>query len=416
MRVSAATSLICQLCGHEAPLAANFSPCPACASKGRQALLEVSYDYQRIKESGADFLQRATTFWDYAPLLPVQESAHQISLGEGNTPLVPSRSIQRRYGYANVFIKNETVNPTFSHKDRFQSVAISKGRELGCSRTVTSSTGNHGVSAAAYAAAADMACLVFYPPETSQSMLYLTAMHGARAVVTRWEAREAMVTHMVAERGWYPSVSYSPRPIYNPYGVEGYKTVAYELARQLDGVPDKVLVPVASGNILYGIWKGFRELHELGVVDRLPEIFACHASGANPLEVSFQQGLQEVVTLDAPFSIATSTMEKTAERHALASLYQSGGGVVSVADEEILQALFDLGREGILVEPSSALSVACAKRMIETGRLRETERVVCVVTSALAKWPEVLAEQAPKPYRIGPGIDHLEALLAKFES
>jgi threonine synthase len=353
--------------------------------------------------------------WQYAALLPIVQAADIVSIGEGNTPLLPSRQFADAHGYANVYLKMESLNPTWSHKDRYNAVGISMARALGYKRIVTGSTGNHGVSAAAYAAAAGLGCVVFYPPETPRALLSLTSSYGATTVVTGWDARQMMVTTLT-RRGWYPAASWMPGRVHNPYSIEGYKTLAFEVVRDLGRVPDKVLIPVAAGNTLYGMWKGFRELRELGLASRTPQIVACHAAGANALEVSFKEGRDDVVVLEQAFSIATSTRERTAGRQALESVRESGGTVVSVTDEAIVHALKETARRGLSIETASAIPIACVTEMISDGQLRRDETAVCIVTSAGIKWPDTLSEMSPPPLRIGVTEADLMSVIPRLEA
>jgi len=343
--------------------------CPACGEA-----LEVVYEY------GSDIEDPAGTgIWRWAPLLPVEEPHHRISLGEGNTPLLRLAGLP-----ANLWFKNETANPTWSFKDRFHAVSLSAARMLGYRTVVASTTGNHGVSAAAYAAAAGMRCVIFCHRESPRLQRRMMQLYGALAVVM--EPRQAALEAAVRDRHCWPSTTMAPLPVANAYGVEGYKTIAYEIWRQLGRVPDHVICPIAAGDALYGPWKGFCELRQLGFTDRVPAMHGAQAAGCNPYVRSFRERLDHVVDHPDPRSIALSIRDETGGWPALQAIYDSGGSALEASDDETLTALRRLAAAGILVEPASAVTAACA---LAAG-FPADQTVVCLLTGSGAKWPETL--------------------------
>jgi threonine synthase len=375
----------------------------------------VEYDYDRIGAGLDDqfWVERGRSIWQYAALLPTGVEGAELSLGEGNTPLIPARSIGARIGLERLYFKNESVNPTWSHKDRCHAVSIAIARALGYRRVVTSSTGNHGASAAAYACRAGLEALVLCPPETSPALVHLIQGYGARVIVTEWDAREEFGRWLVADDGWYPATTMDPEFSFhpNPFGAEGYKTIAYELVRDLGAVPDRVFVPCAGGDTLYGIWKGFEEQRRLGLIDRLPRMYGCQPAGANALELTLQHGGDASVVLDHPSSIATSVRERSVGLHAVEVVRASRGGAPTATDEEILEAMRWLGTEGFVVEPASALPLACVAALAQTGDLDPAEVVVCLLTAAGIKWPDVLAQLARRPAYVEPTVEALRGFL-----
>lgn len=359
---------------------------------------------------------RGDSLWQYRPLLPLPDDAVPVSLGEGQTPLHASETLRRMHGHTGIFLKNESVNPTWSHKDRYHSVAVSMARAFGFSRLVTASTGNHGISAAAYASRAGIESVVMFASATSPVMWQLAGLYGAHAMVTSFDGREALMDELARRPGWYPAGGFGGTGPGDPFGVEGYKTIAYEVIRQLSGVPDLVLVPVGSGNLLYGVWKGFQDARAVAMTDRTPRMVACHAAGANVLERALQQGSDDVPQLPDAFSVATSTREKTAGRYALRAVKASSGFAVSVSEDEILDAVRLLGTEGICAETASAISVASAIRLLRQGALDADQRVVCTVTSAGVKWPELLPEVSRPPRRMLAASADLDRLLSQIEA
>jgi threonine synthase len=380
--------------------------------------LEVHYEPKAVDRTAAQswMSTRGDSLWQYRPLLPLPEGEPSVSLGEGQTPLHASETLRRTYGHAGIFLKNEGVNPTWSHKDRYHSVSVSMAKAFGFSRLVTASTGNHGISAAAYAARAGIQCVVMFASETSPVMWQLAGLYGAQAVVTSFDGRETLMDALARRPGWYPASGFGGDGPGDPFGIEGYKTIAYEVIRQLDGAPDLVLVPVGGGNLLYGIWKGFQDARAIGMTHETPHMVACHAAGANVLERALREGRDDVPQMPDAFSVATSTREKGAGLHALRAVRASGGFAISVSEDEILDAVRLLGAEGICAETASAISVASAIRLLRQGQLGADQRIVCIVTSAGVKWPEVLPEVSRPPKRMLAAPADLDTFLEQIEA
>ena len=383
----------CRKCGYRTELGKHFSGCPACKEKGIWSPLEVTYDYGALKPEFEMELKSAgkRSVWNFASLLPV-ETQFQITLGEGGTPLLKSRFIGEKFGMENLYLKNEGANPTAAHKDRFQSVSVSMALQLGYHGVTTVSTGNHGASMSAYAAAGNIVSKVFCPPETSALIRNLIKLYGGEVVTAEWEDRPILMKRQIEQNNWYPSTLLEPEipDTSNPYGLEGYKTIAYEIFQQLGKVPEYIIVPAARGDTVYGVWKGFEELHLMGFSEKVPRVCACQPRGANSLEISFEENLQYVVTLKKPYSVATSTMEASSGYHALFAVRQSHGMALSVTDEEIIDAMKLLGREGLCIEAASAQTVACAIKLKQQGVLRKSDVVISLLTSTCLKWPDFL--------------------------
>lgn len=378
--------LKCRTCSKEYPLGAYFTGCPDCADQGRVGPLEVTYDYESLRRRGVlQTWAKPDGVWTFSELLPLAPGQTPISLAEGGTPLIRMRCARGR-----LWIKDETRNPTGAHKDRFHSVAVSMARVLGIAKVTASTTGNHGTSLAAYAAKAGMQCLIFCDVRSPAVLRQAMQVYGAR--VATLSKRQQHLEWLVRERGWYPSTAMTPMPVATPYGVEGYKTIAYEIFVQLGArVPARVIVPVAVGDILYGPWKGFRELRGLGADVALPRMHAVQAAGCDPIVQGFKGRAKQVPIHPSPRTIATSIADETAAAVSLETLYESGGTAERVTDDEIVDAMRALAMEGIIAEPAGAASIAAALAMQRRGELHPDEDVVCIVTGAGIKWPDGLA-------------------------
>ena len=375
------------------------------------AALTVAYDYQAI---AADLNVEAWHrtghgIWRFDALLPIRDPADQISLGEGNTALVRPRKVCETTGLSNLFIKNETTNPTWAFKDRFHASSVSMAKSLGFTRITASTTGNHGASAAAYAAASGMdSCIILCHPESSMLQRDMIALYGGHAFVL--ENRFKYLDSLIRDYDYYPSTTMTPMPTGTPYGIEGYKTIAFEIYVQLGGrIPDRMYCPIAAGDALYGPWKGFNEIRTLGLSDWNPVMHGVQPAGCNPYVQSFRQGRRDVIVHPDPGSIALSIRDDTGGPLALRAIYDSGGDATDVTEDEIIEAVRLLASSGYLVEPSSAASVAGAIKAARAGYLASDETVVCLVTGSGAKWPEVMAELSGREAPVEPTLDEIKA-------
>jgi threonine synthase len=403
-RVNSAQSwLECLRCEHRAPVDQSGA-CTSCAG-----VLEVKYS--AVENADAAALRSGSAepggIWRWRGLLPVLGAPDTlVSLGEGDTPLLRSSLDGRE-----MWLKYEGKNPTHSFKDRFQAVSISAAAALGSQRVVCASTGNHGVAAAAYAARAGLQCVVLAHEEAPLAHLDAMRDFGALPVSVPPGERSALLARLV-ESGWYPSTTFWPFPKANPYGIEGYKTIAFELSEQLGGeaaARAHVFVPVGGGDSVYGIFKGFLELFRLGVLSRLPRMYACQPEGAAPLVAAQQHNADDVPHVEARPSLALSIREADTGNHALQAIRKSGGRAVGVADASIVSAVGRLANTGLAVDPASAASVAGALAALDQGLLGDDGPVVCVLTASGARWPrpdgwlprgaQVAAGSADQAYR-----------------
>ena len=379
--------LRCVGCGAETPLGAEFEGCSRCRRSGEPQPVEVVYDYPAL--AFPDFGAGANGqrgLWRFRALLPLPSGEDPVTLAEGDTPLAELPTP----GPGRIWLKDETRNPTGTFKDRFHSVSVSMARHLGFSKVTAATTGNHGTSLAAYAARGERRCLVFCDPAASDLHRQLMQLFGARVVTLANRAQH--LAWLVRERGWYPSTSASPLPVSTPYGVEGYKTIAYEVVHQLGRVPALVFAPVAGGDSLYGVWKGFWELQRLGVAAAVPRMIAVQSSGCDPLVEAFRRGERRVGVHPSPHTIATSIGDETGGPLALKAVYDSGGSAIAVSDADIIDAVRRLAATGIAVEPASAASFAAALAAQSAGGLGEDQDAVCLLTGALARWPDALKQ------------------------
>ena len=330
----------------------------------------------------------------FRDLLPVTGTVH--SLGEGDTPLVPLDRAGESVGVTQLWVKDESRNPTWSYKDRLAAVAVSVAAEQGADTVVVSSTGNHGAAIAAYAARAGLRCAVMTLASVPLAMKVLMQSYGAQVVafeqpVDRWTVMSAGIR----ERGWVPMSGWvNPPSGSNPYGIDGYKTIAYELVEQLAGGPDVIVAPVAYGDGITGLLRGFEDLSALGLIDRIPRIIAAEPHG--PIAAALA-GTE--VTPPAEPSVAFSIAAVTPSWQGIDTVRRSGGGAETATNEQIMAAQATLAAtEGYFPEPSTAITYAVLPALLARGLVRHDERVVLLGTSTGLKDVDSTAAQlAPVP-------------------
>lgn len=411
-------SLRCIDCGREYAPEALISACTECGRRGFGfGLLDPTYDYDKICETlnKRVLARRKPSVWKYKELLPVSDGFKVVSLNEGGTPLVKCETLNREMGINNLYIKNETVNPTFSFKDRAFTVIISRALEKGVKTVAAVSDGNAGASAAAYSAKAGIACYIFSPAFSVSSKVVQMTMYGARVFSVKGSLLEAgiLVLEACNKYGWF---NITTAKVLNPYQTEGHKTLAYEVCQQLGWrAPDWVIAPVSSGDSLGAIWKGFKEFHRLRFINNLPRMVGVQGEGAAPLVKAFESNKQfyEIEPFE-PTTIADALcIGAVPGPWPMNALKESSGYAVAVSDDMILQAQKWLAaREGIFIEPSSAVTIAGLQKLLRQGVIDKNETVVCVATGSGLKVMEVAAQVCKKPVQIAPDMSELEKALA----
>jgi len=390
---AASWGLVCHLCGESFAMAPMVFGCPNCTRRNKIGVLDLtfapSYGVQPLDERHGFGVSR------YLDLLPAGNQSDWISLGEGGTPLVPSRHIGPALGLSRLYFKNEAANPTGSFKDRFVCVSINVARHFGFEKVVTTSTGNLGVSVAAYAAACGMDCAIVLPHEAPPAIVEELRRFGAQVFMTTLARRIHVFEEIARSGAWFPIFATFQRPVQNPFGIDGYKTFAYELIEQLGAAPQMVLFPCARGNGLYGAWKGFREALLYGWSLAAPAMVACQPVGSNSLEVSLARQSKHSIELPRAASIAKSAAEVVASDHALVALRESGGWAVSVTDDDIQSATEDLLHEGLSIETSAALPIAGLKQLVRRNLVPRDAAVVCVLTASGLRWSVTPPKEAP---------------------
>jgi threonine synthase len=316
----------------------------------------------------------------YASYLPITDRTPRLTLGEGGTPLVRARSLERETGVPEIWLKVEGQNPTGSFKDRGMVVAVAKALEQGARMVLCASTGNTAASAAAYAARAGMSCTVILPAgQVAAGKLAQAIAHGAHVVAVRGPFDAALaVVRALAEQGEATLVN-----SVNPDRLEGQKTAAFEICEALGEAPDALFIPVGNAGNITAYWKGFVEAARSGMARHRPRMYGYQAEGAAPLvsgkPVAEPQTLATAIRVGNPASW----------KGAVAARDESGGAIDAVSDAEILDAYSFLARcEGVFAEPASAAAIAGLRKRVRANELGGAKRVVCVLTGNGMKDPD----------------------------
>ncbi|MDZ7265718.1 MAG: threonine synthase [candidate division KSB1 bacterium] len=366
----------CELCGCGAPLFACYDIAAA-----------------RRHWSKADLLHAPASLWRYAPMLPVLEDKHRISLGEGWTPLLPVERLAAQFGLAHLWIKDESPNPTASFKARGMSLAISRARELGVQQVAVPSAGNAGSAVAAYAAAAGMPAYVFMPKDVPAAFRHECEFYGAHL-----ELVEGLITDCAkqvlagkATQGWFDLST-----LKEPYRVEGKKTMGYELAEQFDWqLPDVIIYPTGGGTGLIGMWKAFDELEGLGWIGaRRPRMVAVQSQGCAPIIRAFEKGLDYAPEWPHAATVASGLRVPRAvgDFLMLHILRASHGTAVAVAEDAIAPATRAYSRAtGIFFCPEGAAALEAARMLAAAGWIKPQERVVVFNTGSGLKYADALS-------------------------
>ncbi len=403
------SGLRCRECGRTYPAEA-LHVCDFCFGP-----LEVTYDYERVAATiGRARIERGPrTIWRYADLLPVADP-HPVDLGAGFTPLVRADRLAAELGLGELWIKDDTANPTGSFKDRVVSVALTKARQLGFKVAACASTGNLANSVAAHAARAGMDSVVLIPHDLERAKVTMTSVYGGRvfAVEGSYDDVNRLCAELTSEQPEWAFVNVNVRTYY----AEGSKTLAFEVAEQLGWrAPDHVVVPIGSGSQLTKVAKGFQELWQVGLLDEEPSVrvSGAQADGCSPVATAFAEGTDAIRPVK-PHTIAKSlAIGNPADGwYALDAIRKSGGSCASVTDGEVLDGIRLLARtEGIFAETAGGVTVATLARLAGQGIIRSDERVVAMVTGHGLKTVEALSDVVGPTATIAPTLESFDAAM-----
>ncbi|MFY1634505.1 threonine synthase [Solwaraspora sp. WMMB335] len=404
---SPARALICRGCGADYPLAAQHA-CFECFGP-----LEVAYDPAAIaRVTRADIEAGPANIWRYAPLLPAgQDPATRVSLDPGLTPLVCADALAQEVGLrAPLWVKDDSANPTHSFKDRVVSVALTAARTLGFSRFACASTGNLANSVAAHAARAGVPSIVFIPGDLEPGKIVTTAVYGGELVAIDGSYDDVnRLCSELTETDEFEDTAFVNVNV-RPYYAEGSKTLGYEVAEQLGWrIPEQVVIPMASGELLTKVDKAFTELVEIGLVEAPANgwrVFGAQSAGCNPIATALHAGTDTIVPVK-PTGIAKSLNigDPAAGLYAIEAVRRTGGWMDYADDDEIRAGIRLLARTtGVFAETAGGVTVAVLKKLVDSGRLDPAAETVVYNTGEGLKTIDAVAGQVGPTHRVKPSL------------
>ncbi len=381
------THLECAACGleHEAQRLHNL-----CRECGKPLL--VRYDLKRAGQSltKESLNGRRADMWRYREVLPVESDENLVTLGEGWTPLLRTEYLGKKLGLGNLYIKDESQNPTQSFKARGMAAAVSMAKELGARKLAVPSAGNAAGALAAYSARAGLECFIFMPRDTPRANVVECEQTGAQVTLM-----DGLITDCGAEvgrrkeaEGWFEVST-----LKEPYRIEGKKTLGYELAEQLGWtLPDVIVYPTGGGTGLIGMWKAFDEMEKMGWVGpERPRMVTVQAAGCAPIVRAFDEGKRFADEFPNAATVASGLRVPRAIGDFLIidALRESGGTAIAVSDDDLLAATREIGAaEGLFCAPEGAACLPALRKMIAAGQVKPEERVVLFNTGAGVKYLE----------------------------
>ncbi len=408
------TGLRCRECG-EVYLKKLVHACSLCFGP-----LDVTYDYGKIAEvvSKESIACGPPTLWRYRDLLPIEQYASIVDIGVGFTPLLRADNLASELGLKEVYVKNDSVNPTFSFKDRPSSIAVSKAIEFGSPAVGAASTGNLSGAMAAHAAKARLPCFIFIPEGLEISKVAQTLSYGAHIIEVKGTYDQA--NRLATEIALTSNIAFANINV-RPYYVEGSKTLTFEVCEQLGWkAPEHIIIPVASGALLHAAWRGLKELEEVGLIDNWStRISAAQAEGCSPVVQALLKGASEIKPVEKPDTTCKSLAigDPADGYYAIQAVRATKGSGRNPNDKQILEGVKLLAKtEGVFTEPAGGTVVAALKQLVEDGEVERDEQVVLYITGNGLKTQESIASALPKTHRIEPAIESFRGLVNKLQT
>ncbi len=381
------SALRCSQCLKSFPVHVPQSFCVDCSQP-----LVAEYDLDQCSPDQVIDASRAS-MWRYRRLLPVFDESNIVSLGEGNTPLLPLKKSASFWGVSNVWLKEEAGNPTGSFKARGMSMAVSKAREWGISAFCAPTAGNAGSALAAYAAAMGAEAHIYMPLATPEAFRMDCKVMGARVVEVDGSIRDAGIAMQAENTGgkWWDIST-----LKEPFRLEGKKTLGYEIAEQLGwSLPDVILYPTGGGTGLIGIWKAFREMQQMGWITEIPtRMIAVQTQGCRPVVDAFEAGADHCRLFESPAETIANGLrvpKPFGDKLIMKALHESRGTALAVTEEDMLEGIRTFaGREGIFLSPEGAALAAAIPILKDQKLISESDRIVLVNTGSPYKYLENL--------------------------
>mgnify|MGYP003681888742 CR=1 FL=1 len=395
------------MCKKEYKLSEIQYTCPKCGSLG---VLEVNYDYSSFISEQEVPIALEQTMWEYSNFLPISDLKNIPPLKVGGTPLYKNKALAKELQIKDLLIKDDTVNPTSSLKDRASALVVKLALDKGVKAITCASTGNAASSLAGICASVGLKCYIFVPKTAPEAKITQLLMYGAEVFIVDGSYDDAFDLSIEATKrfGWY-----NRNTGYNPFTIEGKKTVSLEIIKQIISnkfnIPDKVFVPVGDGCIISGVYKGFYDLIKVGISKKMPQLIGVQAEGSNAIYLAMKKG--DKIESIKPDTIADSISvgrPRNGEM-AISHIRASNGWVKVVSDEQILNAMSILAkRTGVFAEPAGATAFAGLLKMSREKRLKPDETVFVLVTGSGLKDIDSALKAVKQPHYIKPDINDVE--------
>lgn len=411
------TDLTCVHCGSSFPGAnlvtaeATWMTCPRCGPA--DGILDISYDLDRVEAAwnAQPLASRRLNHWRYAELLPLEPAAVRHDWSVGWTPAIDANRLAKHLGLRQILLKDDGRNPTASFKDRASSVGVAHALQVGAKTIACASTGNAASSLAGHAALAGLPAYIFVPSKAPEPKIAQLQVFGATvfAVKSSYDAAYDLCSQACHKFGWY-----NRNCAINPVLVEGKKTAGLELAEQAasyGGVPDWVAVSVGDGCTIAGIWKGIKQMHELGVVDRLPRLIAAQAEQVKPIAHALEHGSIPPASDGKTIADSIDVHVPRNWRKAVNAIRESNGVVVTASDDAILDAMRLAGRHGVFAEPAAAASLAAVVSAIGSRIIAPHERVLVMITGSGLKDTKNAIRAGGQPIPVEPSVAAVSQVL-----
>ncbi|MCD6515330.1 MAG: pyridoxal-phosphate dependent enzyme [Candidatus Odinarchaeota archaeon] len=377
----------CYNCEYEIPEInyENFI-CPKCGKLMFYSLEKKDLAYLREKMLNLISSRKISSIWSFRDFFPVKRVS-SISLGEGNTPFIHANNLKKQLNVTHLFLKDETKNPTNSFRDRAASLIVSVAKKLKYSKIVCSTNGNMGASIAAYASKARLESIIVVPRNVDYGKLAQIIAFGGN-VITHGDSVDD--TFDFAKKIAIERKAYNATPEFNALAIEGQKTISYEIYMQLGSIPDIMIVPTGSGSSLVSLWKGFRELKILGIIDNMPKFVIAQPSKCSPIVSKFHSG-ETTESLGPTSALGLYVKKPLFIDLVIKILRETKGLAVSVEEKNIFEAEKMLAKhEAIFAEPASAVGIASIKLLKEIGIIEGDEKIVALVTGSGLKASYIL--------------------------
>ncbi len=403
----------CSICGEEYKPEEVTYTCPV-----DNGILDVILDYQELKKrTKAELINEAEpSLWRYFPLLPVSNLIGEgtVIRSAGWTPTFSPPQLSRDLGIKQLWVKDESSNPTASFKDRASAVLVARAGEIGAKVIITASTGNAGAALAGMAAAVEQESIIFAPKTAPPAKIAQLLIYGAKVILVddNYDAAYKLSLEATEEFGWY-----NRNTGYNPFTAEGKKTAAYEiweqviLSTQLNR-PLCVFVSVGDGNIISGIHKGFKDLYKIEQIDQMPRIFGCQSTGSAAVYNAYQSGKEEIIAVSADTLADSISVNLPSDGlRALRAATQTNGAYIGVEDQDILTAISDLGKVGIFAEPAGAAAMAGFKQALQDGLVGADDPILVLNTGSGLKDVKAAMQIVGEAPVIQPVLEEVKKLI-----